>query len=58
MPIYARKNEFGNLMVKVEIRIPDHLNDQELDLFRRLAALRAHSPGSGHRTESDRAYAE
>ena len=58
MPVYSRKNEFGNLLVKVEIRIPDRLNDQELELFRRLVALRAHSPGSGHRTESDRAYAE
>ena len=58
MPVYGRKNEFGNLLVKVDIRIPDHLSEEELELFRRLAALRAHSPGSGHRTEGDRAYAE
>lgn len=40
MPIYGQKNEFGNLFVKVVIRMPDHLSEQEIDLFRKLAALR------------------
>ena len=40
MPIYGKKNEFGNLYVKADIRIPDHLTEQEVDLFRKLAALR------------------
>jgi curved DNA-binding protein len=40
MPIYGKKNECGNLLVKVEIQMPDHLNEQEVDLFRRLAAFR------------------
>ena len=40
MPVYGKKNEFGNLFVKVDIRLPDHLREQEIDLFRKLAALR------------------
>jgi curved DNA-binding protein len=40
MPVYGRKNEFGNLFVKVLIQIPEHLSDQETDLFRKLADLR------------------
>ncbi len=40
MPTYARKDEFRNLLVKVEIQMPDHLSEQEFDLFGKLAALR------------------
>jgi curved DNA-binding protein len=40
MPIYGRKNEFGNLLVKVVIQLPQNLTAEEKDLFRRLAALR------------------
>jgi curved DNA-binding protein len=40
MPIYGRKNEFGDLFVKVVIKIPEHLSEQETALFRELAALR------------------
>ena len=40
MPVYGKKNEFGNLLVKVDIVLPDHLREEEIDLFRRLAALR------------------
>ncbi len=40
MPVYAKKNEFGNLLVKVDIVLPEHLSEEEIDLFRKLAALR------------------
>jgi curved DNA-binding protein len=40
MPVYAKKNEFGNLLVKVEIVLPEQLSEGELDLFKSLAALR------------------
>ena len=40
MPIYGKKNEFGDLFVKVVVRMPDHLSEQEIDLFRKLKALR------------------
>ena len=40
MPVFAKKNEFGNLLVKVDIVLPEHLSEEELDLFRKLAALR------------------
>jgi curved DNA-binding protein len=40
MPVYAKKNEFGNLRVKVDILLPEHLSEEEIDLFRKLAALR------------------
>jgi DnaJ-class molecular chaperone len=39
MPVYGKKNEFGNLLAKVDIHMPDHLSEEELDLFRKLAAL-------------------
>ena len=39
MPIYGKKNEFGNLYVKVVIQLPDHLSKEEVDLFKKLAAL-------------------
>jgi curved DNA-binding protein len=40
MPVYGKKDRFGNLFVKVDIRMPGHLKQQEIDLFRQLAALR------------------
>jgi curved DNA-binding protein len=40
MPIYAKKNEFGNLLVKVNIVLPENLSEQEMGMFRELAALR------------------
>jgi curved DNA-binding protein len=40
MPIHGRKNEFGYLFVKVVIQIPEDLDEREIDLFRKLAALR------------------
>jgi curved DNA-binding protein len=40
MPVYAKKNEFGNLLVKVDIVMPQHLSEEEIGLFRKLAALR------------------
>jgi curved DNA-binding protein len=40
MPVYAKKNEFGNLLVKVDIVLPEHLSEEEIDLFRKLATLR------------------
>jgi curved DNA-binding protein len=39
MPVYAKKNEFGNLLVKVDIVVPEQLNEEEIELFRKLAAL-------------------
>ena len=41
MPIYDKKNEFGNLYVKVAIRLPDKLSKEEIDLFKKLAALQS-----------------
>lgn len=40
MPVYGRKSEFGNLLVKVDIVVPEQLSEGEMDLFRKLAALR------------------
>ncbi len=40
MPVYGRKNEFGNLFVKVDIKVPEHLTEKEFELFKQLAALR------------------
>jgi curved DNA-binding protein len=40
MPVYGTKNEFGNLYVTIVIQLPDHLSEQEIELFRKLSALR------------------
>jgi curved DNA-binding protein len=40
MPVYGTKNEFGNLYVTIIIQLPDHLSEQEIELFRKLSALR------------------
>jgi curved DNA-binding protein len=40
MPVYGTKNEFGNLYVTIVIRLPDHLSEQEIELFGKLSALR------------------
>jgi curved DNA-binding protein len=44
MPAYGKKNEFGDLYLNVVIRLPDHLSKEEIELFRKLAALQK----SGH----------
>jgi curved DNA-binding protein len=40
MPAYGKKNEFGNLLVEVDIKLPEHLSEEEMELFRKLGALR------------------
>lgn len=40
MPVYTKKNEFGNLFVKINILLPEHLSEEEINLFGKLAALR------------------
>jgi curved DNA-binding protein len=40
MPVYGGKNEFGNLYLTMSVRLPDHLQEREVELFRQLAALR------------------
>ncbi len=40
MPVHGTKNEFGNLYVTIVIQLPDHLSEQEIELFRKLSALR------------------
>jgi curved DNA-binding protein len=40
MPVYSTKNEFGNLYVTIIIQLPDHLSEQEIELFKKLSTLR------------------
>jgi len=40
MPVYGKKGKFGDLMVKVDIVLPEHLGAEEMDMFGKLAALR------------------
>ncbi len=40
MPVYGKKNEFGNLLVKVNVVLPEKLSDEEMKLFGKLVALR------------------
>jgi curved DNA-binding protein len=40
MPLYRKKNEFGDLYLKIIIDIPLNLTAREIELFRQLALLR------------------
>jgi len=40
MPVYGKNGEFGNLFLKIVIQMPEHLSEQEIGMFRKLAALR------------------
>jgi len=40
MPVYRKKNEFGDLYLKIIIDIPQNLSPREVELFTQLASLR------------------
>jgi curved DNA-binding protein len=40
MPVFGKKNEFGDLFVTIDIQLPDHFTQEEIVLFEKLAALR------------------
>ncbi len=40
MPVHGTKNEFGNMYVTFIVQLPDHLSEQEIELFRKLSTLR------------------
>jgi len=40
MPLYRKKNEFGDLYLKIIIDIPQNLTSKEIELFKQLASLR------------------
>jgi curved DNA-binding protein len=40
MPVFDKKDTFGDLFVAVDIQLPDHLTVQETELFKKLAAAR------------------
>ncbi len=40
MPVFGKTNVFGDLFVTIDVQLPDHLTQQETDLFGKLAALR------------------
>ena len=40
MPVFGKKNVFGDLFVTVDIHLPDHLTQQEIELFGKLAEAR------------------
>jgi curved DNA-binding protein len=40
MPVYGKKGKFGDLLVKIDVMLPEHLGTEEIDLFGKLAGLR------------------
>jgi len=40
MPEFGSNGRFGDLMLKIEVKLPQHLTRDEEELFRRLAAMR------------------
>lgn len=47
MPLYNQAGKYGDLYVKVKLKIPENLDQQELKFFRQLAAIRKQKPLSG-----------
>jgi len=45
MPVFGRKEAFGNLFVTIEVQLPDRLTPEETALFEKLAALRKQTQG-------------
>jgi curved DNA-binding protein len=41
MPVFGKKNEAGDLYLKIKVILPQHLSETEKELFRKLAAERA-----------------
>jgi curved DNA-binding protein len=39
-PVYGHPDTFGDLYVKINLQLPDHLTDKEKDLFRQMAQAR------------------
>ncbi|MBJ6107841.1 J domain-containing protein [Hymenobacter sp. BT523] len=39
-PVYRREGQFGDLYLRLNLTLPQHLTDQEKDLIKQLAALR------------------
>ena len=40
MPVYGKTNVFGNLLVRLKVRIPKNLSAEEEELFKKLRSLR------------------
>jgi curved DNA-binding protein len=40
MPVHGSENSFGDLILSLQIVLPQHLSEQEKDLFRSLAEYR------------------
>ncbi|MCX6286247.1 MAG: J domain-containing protein, partial [Bacteroidetes bacterium] len=40
MPVYRKKNEFGDLYLRIIVDIPQNLSPREIELFTQLSALR------------------
>ncbi len=43
MPVYDQPGSFGDLYAKVNVLLPEHLTQQELDLFKQLSHLKKNS---------------
>jgi curved DNA-binding protein len=43
MPVYGQKTKYGDLYLKIMIEIPQHLTEEERELFRKLASIRSSS---------------
>jgi curved DNA-binding protein len=40
MPVYGKKGKFGDMLVKVDVVLPEQLGTEESDLFGQLASMR------------------
>ena len=41
MPLYGKKDQFGSMLVKININIPSNLSEEQKELFEKLRALEA-----------------
>ena len=51
MPIWKKEGEFGNLLVSVFVDLPKGLNDEEIELFKKLKELRIDKTNNNEKDE-------
>jgi len=39
MPIYLKHNQYGDMLIKIKVKLPTQLNDKEKELFMKLREI-------------------
>ena len=42
MPVYGKKDTYGDMLLRVKVLIPEHLTSKEKELFEELRSISGH----------------